>query len=280
MFDSHCHLTDGRFDEDRAAVLDAALQAGVTRIVTVASDLEDARAAAELAENHADLPRSPADLPGSHAGPPGSRAALWSTAGIHPHEVSDTDDADLAAVRELAATHPRVVAIGETGLDYFYEHSPRELQRRWFEAQLEVAADLDLPVVIHTREAEDDTIAVLRNAPGSVLKVLHCFTGSMKLLEVGLEEGCYVSFAGIITFSKFDGQEAVRAVPEDRLLAETDAPYLAPVPRRGKRNEPAFVTHVVAALADIRGENVGAVAEATAQNAERFYALSDHAAND
>ncbi|MCH8811125.1 MAG: TatD family hydrolase [Gemmatimonadetes bacterium] len=281
MFDSHCHLTDGRFDEDRAAVLDAALQAGVTRIVTVASDLEDARAAAELAENHADLPRSPAaDLPGSHAGPPGSRAALWSTAGIHPHEVSDTDDADLAAVRELAATHPRVVAIGETGLDYFYEHSPRELQRRWFEAQLEVAADLDLPVVIHTREAEDDTIAVLRNAPESVLKVLHCFTGSMKLLEVGLEEGCYVSFAGIITFSKFDGQEAVRAVPEDRLLAETDAPYLAPVPRRGKRNEPAFVTHVVAALADIRGESVGAVAEATAQNAERFYALSDHAAND
>jgi len=284
VFDSHCHLTDGRFDEDRAAVLDAALQAGVTRIVTVASDLEDARAAAELAENHADLPGSPpgspAALPGSHAGPPGSRAALWSTAGIHPHEVSDTDDADLAAVRELAATHPRVVAIGETGLDYFYEHSPRELQRRWFEAQLEVAADLDLPVVIHTREAEDDTIAVLRNAPESVLKVLHCFTGSMKLLEVGLEEGCYVSFAGIITFSKFDGQEAVRAVPEDRLLAETDAPYLAPVPRRGKRNEPAFVTHVVAALADIRGESVGAVAEATAQNAERFYALSDHAAND
>ncbi len=284
VFDSHCHLTDGRFDEDRAAVLDAALQAGVTRIVTVASDLEDARAAAELAENHADLPGSPpgspADLPGSHAGPPGSRAALWSTAGIHPHEVSDTDDADLAAVRELAATHPRVVAIGETGLDYFYEHSPRELQRRWFEAQLEVAADLDLPVVIHTREAEDDTIAVLRNAPESVLKVLHCFTGSMKLLEVGLEEGCYVSFAGIITFSKFDGQEAVRAVPEDRLLAETDAPYLAPVPRRGKRNEPAFVAHVVAALADIRGESVGAVDEATAQNAERFYALSDHATND
>ena len=266
MFDSHCHLTDGRFDEDRAAVLDAALDAGVTRMVTVASNLQDARAAAELAGSHADLA--------------GSHAALWSTAGIHPHEVSETEDADLAAVRELAAGHPRVVAIGETGLDYFYDHSPRELQWRWFEAQLEVAADLDLPIVIHTRDAEDDTIAVLRNAPGRVRKVLHCFTGSMKLLEVGLEEGCYVSFAGIITFSKFDGQDAVRAVPESRLLAETDAPYLAPVPRRGKRNEPAFVTHVVAALADIRGQSVRAVAEATAENAERFYALSEYAAND
>ena len=273
MFDSHCHLTDGRFDEDRAAVLGAAFQAGVTRIVTAASNLEDARAAAKLARSHAELAGSDSELAGSHA-------ALWSTAGIHPHEVSETEDADLPAVRELAATDPRVVAIGETGLDYFYDHSPRELQRRWFEAQLEVAAELDLPTVIHTREAEDDTIAVLRNAPESVLKVLHCFTGRMKLLEVGLEEGCYVSFAGIVTFSKFDGQEVVRAVPEDRLLAETDAPYLAPVPRRGKRNEPAFVTHVVAALADIRGESVGAVAEATARNAVRCYALGEHAAND
>ena len=252
VFDSHCHLTDGRFDEDRAAVLDAAVDAGVTRMVTVASDLEDTRAAADLAAGH---------------------SALWSTAGIHPHEVSEAGDGDLAVVRQLAATRPEVVAIGETGLDYFYDHSPRPLQRRWFEAHLEAAADLDLPVVIHTREAEDDTMTALRNTPQSVRKVLHCYTGSMKLLEVGLEAGCYVSFAGIITFSKFDGQDAVRAVPGDRLLAETDAPYLAPVPRRGKRNEPAFVRHVVAALADIRGDDVGAVAEATADNAERFYAL-------
>ena len=252
VFDSHCHLTDGRFDQDRAAVLDAASDAGVTRIVTIASDLADSEAAAELASAH---------------------SGLWSTAGIHPHEVSDTNDTDLAGVRELAAARPEVVAIGETGLDYFYDHSPRALQSSWFEAHFEVAGDLDLPIVIHTREAEDDTISILRNAPTSVRKVLHCFTGSMRLLEVGLEEGCYVSFAGIITFSKFDGQDAVRAVPEGRLLAETDAPYLAPVPRRGKRNEPAFVTHVVAALADIRGESVAAVAETTAENAERFYAL-------
>ncbi|MDA1096031.1 MAG: TatD family hydrolase [Chloroflexi bacterium] len=252
MFDSHCHLTDGRFDDDRAAVVDAALDAGVTRMVTVASDLADARVAAELARGH---------------------PALWSTAGIHPHEVGEAGEGDLAAVRVLAATCPEVVAIGETGLDYFYDQSPRELQRSWFEAHFEVAAELDLPVVIHTRGAEDDTMAILRDAPPSVRKVLHCFTGSMRLLEVGLEAGCYVSFAGIITFAKFDGQDAVRAVPHSRLLAETDAPYLAPVPRRGKRNEPAFVTHVVAALADIRGESVATVAETTDRNAERFYAL-------
>ena len=252
MFDSHCHLTDGRFDEDRGAVLDAAMEAGVTRMVTVASTLEDARDAADLAAGH---------------------PAVWSTAGIHPHEVAEAGEGDLSAVRDLAATRAEVVAIGETGLDYFYDHSPRTLQRRWFEAHMETAAEVDLPIVIHTREAEDDTIAVLRNAPESVRKVLHCFTGSMKLLEVGLEVGCYVSFAGIITFSKFDGEDAVRAVPGDRLLAETDAPYLAPVPCRGKRNEPALVTHVVAALAGIRGEDVGAVADITAQNAERFYAL-------
>jgi len=221
-------------------------------MVTVASNLEDARTAAELAAGH---------------------PALWSTAGIHPHEVAEAEESDLAALRELAATHAQVVAIGETGLDYFYDHSPRELQRSWFEAQLGIAADLDLPIVIHTREAEDDTIAILRNAPGAVRKVLHCFTGSMRLLEVGLEVGCYVSFAGIITFSKFDGQDAVRAVPADRLLAETDAPYLAPVPRRGKRNEPAYVTHVVAALADIRNEDVDEIADTTGENAVRFYAL-------
>jgi TatD DNase family protein len=252
VFDSHCHLTDGRFDDDRAAVIDAALDAGVTRMVTVASDLSDARVAAELARGH---------------------PALWSTAGIHPHEVGEARAADLTALRELAGSWAEVVAIGETGLDYFYEHSPRELQRSFFEAHFEVATELDLPIVIHTREAEDDTIAILRNAPAAVRKVLHCFTGSMRLLEAGLEADCYVSFSGIITFAKFDGQEAVRAVPEQRLLAETDAPYLAPVPRRGKRNEPAFVTHVVAALADIRGESVAAVAQTTARNAERFYAL-------
>ena len=136
-----------------------------------------------------------------------------------------------------------------------------------------LAHEVDLPLVIHSREAEDDTIALIRDAPTSTRMVLHCFTGSMRLLEAGLEAGCYVSFSGIVSFAKFDGQEAVRTVPRDRVLAETDSPYLAPVPHRGKRNEPAFVARVLEALADIRGESVEAVDACTTANANRFYAL-------
>ena len=252
MFDSHCHLTDGRFEEDRAAVVAEAREAGVARLVTIASNLEDARAAAELAAEH---------------------DGIWSTAGVHPHEVSEAQEEDLQGVRELATSRPEVVAIGETGLDRFYDHSPRDLQRRWFEAQLELAHELDLPLVIHSREAEDDTIALIRNAPRSTRMVLHCFTGSMRLLEAGLDVGCYVSFSGIVSFAKFDGHEAVRTVPGDRVLAETDSPYLAPVPHRGKRNEPAFVARVIESLARIRCERVEAVIAATTANANRFYAL-------
>lgn len=252
MFDSHCHLTDGRFDQDRAAVVNGARQAGVTRLVTIASNLDDARAAVELAAEH---------------------DGIWSTAGVHPHEVSEAREDDLQGIRELAADRPEVVAIGETGLDFFYDHSPRDLQRTWFEAQLMLAHEVDLPLVIHSREAEDDTIALIRDAPTSTRMVLHCFTGSMRLLEAGLEAGCYVSFSGIVSFAKFDGQEAVRTVPRDRVLAETDSPYLAPVPHRGKRNEPAFIARVLEALADIRGESVEAVDACTTANANRFYAL-------
>ena len=252
MFDSHCHLTDGRFDDDRAAVVARARQTGVTRIVTIASDLEDGHAAADLAAAYDDM---------------------WSTVGVHPHEVSQAGEDDLEGLRELATSRPEVVAIGETGLDFFYDHSPRDLQRKWFQDQLELAHELDLPLVIHSREAEDDTIAVIRNAPPSTRMVLHCFTGSMRLLEAGLAAGCYVSFSGIVSFAKFDAHEAVRVVPGDRILAETDSPYLAPVPHRGKRNEPAFVAQVVEAMAHIRDEKVEAMTESTTANATRFYAL-------
>ena len=221
-------------------------------MVTIASDLEDSEAAVALA---------------------GAHASLWSTVGIHPHEVSETPDADLDGIRELATSRPEVVAIGETGLDFFYDHSPRSLQIGWFERHLALAHDVGLPAVIHSREAEDDTIAVIRGAPSSLLLVLHCFTGSMKLLETGLEEGCYVSFSGIITFANYDGVDAVRAVPGDRILVETDAPYLTPVPHRGRRNEPSFVGHVIEAAARMRGDTVADCANSTAANAARFYAI-------
>ncbi len=252
MFDSHCHLTDGRFDEDRAPVLARAREAGVTRMVTIASSLQDAREAADFAAQ---------------------QEGIWSTAGVHPHEVAEAGENDLKGVRELAGDRSEVVAIGETGLDFFYDNSPRELQRRWFESHLELGGALGLPVVIHSRDAEDDTVGLIRNAADSVRMVLHCFTGSRRLLDAALEAGCYVSFSGIVSFGRFDGQEEVRAVPVDRLMAETDSPYLAPVPHRGRRNEPAYVADVIEAIAEIRGETKEEVAAYTAANAATFYAI-------
>jgi TatD DNase family protein len=254
VFDSHCHLTDGRFDEDRAVVVARAREAGVLRIVTVASDLADARAAKEFAESY---------------------DGVWHTVGIHPHEAGATVAGDLECIGELLADSPLAVAVGECGLDYHYDHSSREIQRRIFDRQLELAHDLELPAVIHSREAEADTIAALRNVPSGTRFVLHCFTSGRELLDVGLELDAWVSFSGIVTFRKFDAPEMVVAVPRDRLMVETDAPYLAPVPYRGKRNEPAFVPRVVETVARIRGEDPDDVARYTTTSANEFYGL-DH----
>ncbi len=252
LFDSHCHLTDERFAGDASAAMARARAAGVTGLVTIGVGPEDAEAALALA--------------GRHEG-------VWATAGIHPHDAASADEAALAHVRALTA-RPRCVAIGEIGLDYHYDFSPRDAQRRAFEDQLRMAAALDLPVVVHSREAEADTIALVRAAAAErIVGVLHCFSGGPALLEAGLEAGWYVSFAGVVTFRKFDGQDLVRAVPGERLLVETDSPYLAPIPHRGKRNEPAYVPLVAAAVAAIRGETPEEVARTTTENARTFYRL-------
>jgi len=251
VFDSHCHLTDDRFAEDREDVLSRARETGVMRVVTIASNIADSLAAIEFATTHAET---------------------WCSVGVHPHEVEEADSGDDRRLRELAGRE-EVVALGETGLDYFYDNSPRELQREWFARHLDLAIELGLPVVIHSREAESDTMKVLDKAPHDVATVLHCFTGGMELLEFGLARGSYVSFSGIVSFGKFDGHEAVRRVPRDRLLVETDAPYLAPVPLRGKRNEPALLPHVIEAVAAIRAEDASDVARYSTENALRFYSL-------
>ncbi len=251
LFDSHCHLTDMRFQDDREQVLERARAGGVEGMVTVASDYLDSLEVARLAAG---------------------AEYLWCTAGIHPHEAGAADLEHLQGIRDLVSERSAIVAIGETGLDYHYDHSPREVQRQWFGRQLELAAELGLPVVVHSREADEDTAALLREH-SAVSAVLHCFSGGRRLLEEGLELGCYVSFAGITSFKRFDDADAVRAVPVDRLLIETDAPYLAPVPHRGKRNEPAFVAFVCAAVAAHRGEEPARVAGQTFQNAIRFYGL-------
>ncbi len=250
--DSHCHLTDRAFRADRGVVLARAQEAGVRRIVSVASDADDSRRALALARAHDEV---------------------WCTAGIHPHSVGGSaDGGGLGAVRDLAA-HPRCAAVGETGLDYHYDNSPRDAQRRSFGRHVELAGELGLPLVVHSREAAADTEAVIRESAGRVTGVLHCFTGPAGLLELAMEAGWHVSFTGIATFRTFDAALA-RDVPRDRYMIETDAPYLAPVPKRGRRNEPAFVPHVAAALARIRGESLERVAADSWANAVRFFGMN------
>ena len=199
---------------------------------------------------------------------------VWFTAGVHPHDAEGFDASrDMDGLRELAAAG--AVAIGECGLDYHYDNSPRREQRRAFADQLSLAASLRLPVVVHTRDAEDDTTAMVSEAGrNGVVGVLHCYTGSHELAMTAVEAGWYVSFSGIVTFRNWADDDLIRLIPEDRLLAESDSPYLAPVPYRGKRNEPAWVAHTVSRLAAARGEDEMRVGNIVAENARRLFKLA------
>jgi TatD DNase family protein len=252
VIDSHCHLADKAFAGDLEDVIARAKSAGLERalVILTAGDAAEAAQASRV-------------------------EALWPEArvsvGVHPHVAHEfaADPARAASVTRVQAGHtPAARAIGEIGLDYHYDFSPRDVQQEVFRSQVRLARELDWPVIIHTREADADTIAVLRDEGGGALRgVLHCFTGNRALAGAGLELGFYVSFAGIITFPKAaELRDTAKQIPLDRLLVETDSPYLAPVPHRGKRNEPARVALVVAALAEIRGVPAGEVARRTAAN--------------
>ncbi|HEX7525557.1 MAG TPA: TatD family hydrolase [Gaiellaceae bacterium] len=247
MIDTHAHLD--ALDDDPADVVARARDAGVTRILTVGTTPAGCRAALELADRFDDV---------------------FAILGIHPHEAGMATDADVAEVRELLA-HPRAVAVGETGLDWFRDYAPPDAQKRLFAQQLVLAEEAGKPVVIHTRAADADTLAALSGFAGRV--VLHCFS-SPQLLEPALERGWYVSFAGNASFPKaVDLRLAATQVPADRILAETDCPYLAPQPVRGRRNEPAFVVHTVAALAQARGEDAGELGRRIERNAAECFGL-------
>lgn len=248
VVDTHAHLTDARMEPDVSTILSAAGDAGVEWVVTIASDLEDSRRTVRMAETH---------------------EVVYATVGIHPHAADGADDAAFEALRELAV-HPKVVAIGETGLDFHYDNSARPAQRDAFRRQLELGANLELPVVVHARSADDEVIGILREA-GWGRGVLHCFSGGPELLDAALSLGWYISFAGMITFPKWDSAALLRAVPLGRLLLETDSPYLAPVPMRGKRNEPANVRIIAERAATLRGEDPATLMRATAINARDFY---------
>jgi TatD DNase family protein len=245
-------LTDAAFRDDREAVLRRAFEVGVVGVVTIASDVADAGAALELART----------MPG-----------VWCTAGVHPHAAGEALPDAIGRIRDLAREE-EVVALGETGLDYHYDTSPRAVQRALFDAHLALGAELDLPVVVHAREADDDIAAALRNMPPETRGVLHCFTGGERAFEEAMRSDWYVSFSGIASFKSFGAANLLREVPQDRLLVETDAPYLAPVPLRGRRNEPANLPHVVRAVAQLFGEADGDVARRATRNAHRFYRIS------
>jgi len=259
LIDSHCHLTDGRYDEDRWDMLARAREGGVERIVSVCSDAADTERIRGLLEEAAQREWVP---------------ALWGTAGIHPHEAEAANPGDLDVIRRVAEGDPRFVAIGETGLDFFYDHSPRITQESLFRDHLELAHSLDLPVVVHSREADELTGQILKEWSGKARGVVHCYTGGEELLRTALGLGWMVSFTGIVTFKKYDGQDLVRSVPRDRLMIETDGPYLAPTPFRGRRNEPAHVARVAEELAAIRGEDLRELQGYTTENAIRFFGLS------
>ncbi len=255
LFDSHAHLTDPSFADELEDVLARAADAGVESVTSVASNIEDARYAVELART-------------------ASRPRLRATAGMHPHEANLCSPEALDEIERLARSE-LVVAIGETGLDFYYDNAPREAQVEAFRSQLEVAERLGLPVVVHSRETDDVVAEIVREFAGRVVGVLHCFTGGKDLLRAGLDSGWYVSFSGIATFKSFGDTARVKLVPGDRLLVETDSPYLAPVPMRGRRNEPSYVEHVVRRVAEIRGEGPDVIAEVTYQNACRFYGIQE-----
>lgn len=251
-FDSHLHLTDARFEEDRDEVLRRAREAGVAGMVTIGTDPEDAERALALATTAADV---------------------WATVGLHPH-AADRFSPGLRDALEALTARADAVAVGETGLDYHYDNAPREAQRESFRAHLEMAADRALPVVVHSREADADTEALIREFSGAVRGVLHCFTGGPGLMAAGLEAGWHVSFSGIVTFVP-SLADRVRTVPDDRLLIETDSPYLAPAPRRGRRNEPSFLPHTCRKVAEIRGVPAAEVAALSVRNARTFYRLEE-----
>lgn len=258
LADSHCHLNYKGLAEEQAAVLERARASGVTAMLNISTREREWDEVLETAEREPDV---------------------WATVGIHPHEADQHPDVDTAKLIARAA-HPRIVGIGETGLDYYYDHSDRARQQASFRAHLAACRETQLPVIVHTRDAEDDTIAILKDelGKGAFPGVIHCFTGTDALADAALDLGFAISISGIVTFKNAKALQATAArLPQERLLVETDAPFLAPVPHRGKTGEPAFVADTCRFLAQLRGEEPEQLAEATRVNFHALFAKTQAA---
>jgi TatD DNase family protein len=252
LVDSHCHLDFPDFAPDLDGTVERARTAGVGLMLTIGTKISQFDGVRAVAERYPDV---------------------WCSVGIHPHEAATEEAIDRDRLIALA-DHPKVVGFGETGLDFYYEHSPRAAQERSFRAHIAAARETGLPLIVHTRDADAETGAILAEemAAGPFTGLLHCFSSSRELAEKAVELGLYISLSGIVTFKKADElRDTVAAVPLDRILVETDAPYLAPVPMRGKRNEPAFVTHTAAKVAEVKGVTPEALAVATTANFLRLF---------
>lgn len=247
LVDSHCHLDFPDFDNELDQIVERARAAGVGMMLTINTHVTRFERVLAVAERFPEI---------------------YCTIGIHPHEAGTEPAADVERLVE-ASRHPKVVGFGETGLDYFYDKSPRDRQRASFRAHIEAARRTGLPVVVHTRDADDDTASILAEemGKGGFTGLLHCFSSTRELAEKAMELGLFISISGIVTFKKAEMlQDVVKDLPLDRLLVETDCPYLAPIPYRGKRNEPAYVVHTAAKLAELKGVAVEDVAQATTSN--------------
>ncbi len=253
LIDSHCHLDSKEFDADRDEVIQRALDAGVEHMIAIGTGNgpPDLEAGIRMAEKY---------------------PAFFATVGIHPHDAAKVGPPDFENLTSLL-THPKVVAVGEIGLDYHYDFAPRETQKAVFIEQMAIAAAARKPIVIHTREAWDDTLDLIEQhwTPHGIGGIMHCFSGGPDAAQRAIDLGFYLSFGGIVTFPKaLEVQEAAKMAPRDRILVETDSPYLAPVPKRGKRNEPALVVHTARKLAELRGESFEEVSRTTTENLQRL----------
>jgi len=252
LIDSHAHLEMREFDADRDDTVRRALAAGVEAIVTVGTTLRDCRKALAIAARH---------------------EAVYAALGVHPHDVKGIDEKTYDEIRKLVKK-PKVVAYGEIGLDFFRNRSPRDVQLRRFGEQLELADEFNLPVIIHDRDAHTETLHLLKTWKGKKRGIVHCFSGDAAMAKQCLDMGFYISIPGPVTYPRSEKLcDVVRQVPLERLLVETDAPYLTPQPHRGKRNEPAYVVHTAKKIAEIKGRTLAEVAAATSQNARSVFGI-------
>jgi len=253
LFDSHAHLDDGRFDRDREEIIEKAQEQGIRYMVNPGADFKTSVKAVELAARY---------------------ETVYAAVGVHPHDVKEMDEVTLELLKGLAKK-PKVMAIGEIGLDFYYDHSPRDLQREWFRRQIRLAHEVNLPIIIHDRDANDEVMKILKEEKAfQTGVVMHCYSGSAELAKQYVRLGAYISIAGPVTYNNARKTvEVVKTIPLEYLFIETDSPYLTPVPHRGKRNEPAYVKHVAEKIAEIKEIDFEEVALQTTENAKKFFRI-------